>query len=44
MFLNFIKYILETKTSLEWSKNSLKIDLHILKGLTKKFGSQNPKK
>ena len=32
-FLNFIKYILETKTSLEWSKYSFKIDFHILKGL-----------
>ena len=33
IFLNFIKYILETKTSLEWSKYSFKIDFHILKGL-----------
>ena len=33
MFLNFIKYILETKTSLEWSKYSFKIDFHILKVL-----------
>ena len=33
MFLNFIKYILETKTILEWSKYSFKIDFHILKGL-----------
>ena len=31
MCLNFIKYILETKTSLEWSKYYFKIDFHILK-------------
>ena len=33
MLLNFIKYILETKTSLKWSRYSFKIDFHILKVL-----------
>ena len=33
MFLNFIKYILETKTCLEWLKYYIKIDFYILKVL-----------
>ena len=33
MLLNFIKYVLETKPSLEWLKYSFKIDFYILKVL-----------